>query len=309
MRGTDFVGLNAFAAVVEHRSFVRASAHLGITPSALSQTIRQLEERLGVRLLHRTTRSVAPTSVGERLYERFRPTMDELDAAVAEAVSTRERPAGLVRINAPRMAAISLIAPRLGRFHRNNPDVVLDITVDNALADIVAGRFDAGIRLGELLEKDMIAVRLTGEMEMMAVASPDYLARHGTPATPDDLHHHACVNWRWPTDGSLYRWEFVDDGREIEVSVNGPLIASDVDVVLEAALQGLGIAYTAHERIEGWCEEGRLVRVLERYSPKFPGVYLYYPSRRQQSPALRAFIECLLAADSTERENLSHERA
>jgi len=298
MRGTDFVGLNAFAAVIEHRSFVRASAHLGITPSALSQTIRQLEERLGVRLLHRTTRSVAPTTVGERLYDRFRPTIDELEAAVAEAVSTRERPAGIVRINAPRMAVTSIIAPRLGRFHQNNPDVILDITVDNALTDIVAGRFDAGIRLGELLEKDMVAVRLTGEMEMMAVASPDYLARHGTPETPDDLHQHACVNWRWPTDGSLYRWEFEQDGREIEVSVNGPLIANDVDVVLAAALQGLGIAYTSHARIERWCKEGKLVRILERYSPKFPGAYLYYPSRRQQSPALRAFIECLLASDA-----------
>jgi DNA-binding transcriptional LysR family regulator len=297
MRGPDFVALNAFAAVIEHHSFVRASAHLGITPSALSQTIRQLEERLGVRLLHRTTRSVAPTSVGERLYARFRPSVDELDAAVAEAVSTRERPAGLVRINAPRMAVAGLIAPRLARFHRANPDVILDITTDNALADIVAGRFDAGIRLGELLEKDMIAVRLTGDMEMMAVASPDYLARHGTPESPGDLHRHACVNWRWPTDGSLYRWEFEENGREIEVSVNGPLIANDVELVLEAALQGLGIAYTSHERIEGWCREGRLIRILERYSPKFPGAYLYYPSRRQQSPALRAFIECLLDKD------------
>jgi len=296
MRGADFVGLNAFAAVIEQRSFVRASAHLGITPSALSQTIRQLEERLGVRLLHRTTRSVAPTTVGERLYERFRPTVDELEAAVAEAISTRERPAGTLRINAPRMAVTGLIAPRLRRFHQDNPDVVLDIAVDNALTDIVAGRFDAGIRLGEMLEKDMVAVRLTGEMEMMAVAAPDYLARHGTPATPDELHQHACINWRWPTDGSLYRWEFEQDGREIEVSVNGPLIANDVDLVLTAALQGLGIAYTSHERIESWCKEGKLVRILERYSPKFPGAYLYYPSRRQQSPALRAFIECLLDA-------------
>lgn len=296
MRGPDFVALNAFAAVIEHGSFVRASAHLGITPSALSQTIRQLEERLGVRLLHRTTRSVAPTSVGERLYARFRPSVDELEAAVAEAVSTRERPAGTLRINAPRMAVTSLIAPRLARFHSDNPDVVLDITVDNALTDIVAGRFDAGIRLGEMLDKDMIAVRLSGDMELMAVASPDYLARHGTPEAPADLHRHACLNWRWPTDGSLYRWEFELDGSEIEVSVNGPLIANDVDLVLEAALQGLGIAYTSHERIAGWCEEGRLVRILERYSPRYPGVYLYYPSRRQQSRALRAFIECLLEA-------------
>lgn len=294
MRGTDFANLNAFAAVVEHRSFVRAAAHLGITPSALSQTIRQLEERLGVRLLNRTTRSVAPTTAGERLYQRLRPAVDELDAAVAEAASTRERPAGMLRINAPRTAAIRLIAPRLGRFHRDNPGVILDVTVDDALTDIVAGRFDAGIRLGELLEKDMIAVRLTGELEMMAVASPDYLTRHGTPETPDELHNHACLNWRWPTDGSLYRWEFEEDGREFEIAVQGPIIANDIEVVLQAALQGLGIAYASHEWMEGWLKEGKLVRVLERYSPKFPGVYLYHPSRRQQPPALRAFIDCLL---------------
>lgn len=294
MRGTDFASLNAFASVVEHGSFVRAAAHLGITPSALSQTIRQLEERLDVRLLNRTTRSVAPTTAGERLYQRLRPAVDELDTAVAEAISTRERPAGMLRINAPRMAVIWLIAPRFGRFHRDNPEVILDITVDDALTDIVAGRFDAGLRLGELLEKDMVAVRLTGEMEMMAVASPDYLARHGTPETPGDLHHHACLNWRWPTDGSLYRWEFEEDGREFEISVNGPLIANDIEMVLQAALQGVGIAYTSHERIDGWLKDGRLIRVLERYSPKFPGVYLYHPSRRQQPPALRAFIDCLL---------------
>lgn len=294
MRGTDFANLNAFAVVAEHRSFVRAAAHLGITPSALSQTIRQLEERLGVRLLNRTTRSVAPTTAGERLYQRLRPAVDELDAAVAEAASTRERPAGMLRINAPRTAAIRLIAPRLGRFHRDNPGVILDVTVDDALTDIVAGRFDAGIRLGELLEKDMIAVRLTGELEMMAVASPDYLARHGTPETPDELHNHACLNWRWPTDGSLYRWEFEEDGREFEIAVHGPIIANDIEVVLQAALQGLGIAYASHEWMEGWLKEGKLVRVLERYSPKFPGVYLYHPSRRQQPPALRAFIDCLL---------------
>jgi DNA-binding transcriptional LysR family regulator len=294
MRGTDFANLNAFAAVVEHRSFVRAAAHLGITPSALSQTIRQLEERLGVRLLNRTTRSVAPTAAGERLYQRLRPAVDELDAAVTEAVSTRDRPAGMLRINAPRTAVMGLIAPRLGRFHRDNPGVILDVTVDDALTDIVAGRFDAGLRLGELLEKDMIAVRLTGEMEMMAVASADYLARHGTPETPDELHSHACLNWRWPTDGSLYRWEFEEDGREYEISVNGPIIANDIELVLQAALQGIGIAYTSHEWIEGWLKDGKLVRVLERYSPKFPGIYLYHPSRRQQPPALRAFIDCLL---------------
>jgi DNA-binding transcriptional LysR family regulator len=297
MRGTDFASLNAFAAVVEQGSFVRAAAHLGITPSALSQTIRQLEERLGVRLLNRTTRSVAPTAVGERLYERLRPSFDELDGAVSEAVATRDRAAGPLRINAPRSAALGMIAPRLGRFHERNPEVVLDVTLQDSLTDIVAGRFDAGIRLGERLEKDMIAVALTGEMEMIAVASADYLTRHGTPETPRDLHRHACLNWRWPSDGSLYRWEFEEDGEEFEVSVEGPLTTNSVELVVEGAIQGLGIAYTSNDQVGALVGERKLVRVLERFSPTFPGLYLYYSNRRHQSPALRAFIDCLLDRD------------
>jgi DNA-binding transcriptional LysR family regulator len=297
MRRADFASLNAFAAVVEQGSFVRAAAHLAITPSALSQTIRQLEERLGVRLLNRTTRSVAPTAVGERLYERLRPSFDELDDAVAEAIATRERPAGPLRINAPRTAALAMIGPRLGRFHERNPEVVLDITLEDSLTDIVAGRFDAGMRLGERLEKDMIAIALTGEMEMMAVASADYLARRGAPETPQDLHGHACLNWRWPSDGSLYRWEFEDAGEEFEVSVTGPLTTNSVELVVAGALQGLGIAYTSNDQVGRLVSEGRLVRVLERFSPAFPGLYLYYSNRRHQSPALRAFIDCLLDRD------------
>jgi DNA-binding transcriptional LysR family regulator len=296
MRGADFASLKAFAAVVEHGSFVRAAAHLGVTPSALSQTVRQLEERLGVRLLNRTTRSVAPTSVGERLYGRLGPAMLELDGAVAEAVAAQGRPAGRLRINLPRMAAVGVVAPRLGRFHRNNPDVNLELVVQDSLADIVAERFDAGIRLGERLEKDMVAVRLTGDMEMQAVASPDYVATYGAPENPADLHRHKCLNWRWPTDGSLYRWEFEHEGRGFEVSVSGPLVATDPEPMLQAALQGVGIAYLFDERIEQWIAEGRLVRLLQPYSPRFPGLHLYYPHRRH-APALRAFIDCLLDRD------------
>ncbi len=297
MRASDFASLNAFAAVVEHKSFVRAAAHLGITPSALSQTIRQLEERMGVRLLNRTTRSVAPTAAGARLHARLAPAMEELDDAVAEAVATSNRPAGILRINVPRVAAVSLIAPRLGRFHRNNPEIVLDLVVQDALADIVSGRFDAGIRIGERLEKDMIAVRLTPDMEMLAVASPEYLDRRGIPQSPADLHRHSCINWRWPTDGSLYRWEFVHNGVEFEVAVDGPLIATDPELVLQGALQGMGIAYVFDERMYDWIAEGRLVRVLQAYSPTFPGLRLYYPNRRHVSPTLRAFIDCLLDRD------------
>ena len=196
MRGSDFAELKAFAAVVERASFARAAEHLGLSASALSQTVRRLETRLGARLLNRTTRSVAPTSVGTRLYERIMPMMQEMDAAVAEAVEATGRTAGTLRINTLGMAAQKLIAPRLGRFHRSYPQVVLDIVVDDGLTDIVAGRFDAGIRVGERLEKDMIAVRLTADVKMTAVASPDYLKQYGVPKTPADLHRHTCINWR-----------------------------------------------------------------------------------------------------------------
>src|SRR5207244_1263489 len=196
-----FAELKAFAAVVERASFARAADHLGVSPSALSQTIRQLEARLGVQLLNRTTRSVAPTTAGSRLHERIAPMILEMHAAVAEAVAATGRTAGTLRINTLGMAAKKIIAPRLGRFHRAHPDVVLDIVIDDGLSDIVASRFDAGIRVGERLEKDMIAVRITPDVKMLAVASPDYLARCGEPITPADLRGHACINWRLPGSG------------------------------------------------------------------------------------------------------------
>src|SRR5580693_942631 len=208
MRGSEFAELKAFAAVVERASFARAADHLGLTRSALSQTIRHLESRLGVQLLNRTTRSVAPTKAGSHLHERIAPMILEMDVAVAEAVAGTGRTAGTLRINTLGMAAKKIIAPRLGRFHRAYPDVVLDIVIDDGLSDIVSGRFDAGIRVGERLEKDMIAVRLTPDVEMLALASPDYLVRHGEPKVPADLHSHFCINWRFPGSGNIYRWEF-----------------------------------------------------------------------------------------------------
>src|SRR6267143_5111954 len=235
MRGSDFAELRAFAAVVERASFARAAGHLGLSASALSQTIRQLEARLGVRLLNRTTRSVAPTPAGGRLYERITPMMLELDSAVAEARTATGRVAGTLRINALGMAVRKVIAPRLGRFHAAHPDVVLDIVIDDGLTDIVAGRFDAGIRVGERLEKDMIAVRLTSDVKMLAVASPDYLERRGVTSTPADLRRHACINWRFPGSGRIYRWEFEKKDRKFEMAVEGPLISNHQDVVVEAA--------------------------------------------------------------------------
>jgi len=295
MRGSDFAELRAFAAIVERGSFARAAQHLGMSPSALSQTIRQLEGRLGVRLLNRTTRSVAPTAVGQRLYDRLEPTMAELDAAVIEAVEATGRAAGVLRINAPGMAATEIIAPRLARFHREHPDVVLDLVIDDGLSDIVAGRFDAGIRIGERLEKDVVAVRLTPDMQMMAVASPEYLVRHGVPKAPADLHAHACINWRFPGSGAVYRWEFEKGAKAFEMAVAGPIISNLQEVLVEAALQGLGILYSYDDRrIYESIAEGRLVRVLADWSPTFPGLFLYYSNRRSPTPALRAFIECLL---------------
>jgi DNA-binding transcriptional LysR family regulator len=298
MRGAEFAELKAFAAVVERASFARAADHLGLSPSALSQTIRQLEARLGVRLLNRTTRSVAPTEAGSRLHERIAPMMQEMDAAVAEAVAATGRTAGTLRINTLGMAARKIIAPRLGRFHRAHPDVVLDIVIDDGLSDIVAGRFDAGIRVGERLEKDVAAVRLTPDVEMLALASPDYLARRGAPRTPADLHRHACINWRFPGSGRIYRWEFERRGKKLELAVEGPLIANHQDVVVEAALQGLGILYAYDDdRVSEALARGRLKRVLSGWSLTSPGLYLYYSNRRHPRPALRAFIDCLLDRD------------
>jgi DNA-binding transcriptional LysR family regulator len=304
MRGSEFAELKAFAAVVERASFARAADHLGLSRSALSQTISQLEGRLGVRLLNRTTRSVAPTAAGSRLHERIAPMILEMDAAVAEAVAATGHTAGTLRINTLGMAAKKIIAPRLGRFHRANPDVVLDIVIDDGLSDIVPGRFDAGIRVGGRLEKDMIAVRLTPDVKMRALASPDYLARRGEPKTPADLHQHACINWRFPGSGRIYRWEFEKKGKKLDMAVAGPLIANHQDVVIEAALQGLGILYAYDDdRVDEAIARGRLKPILADWSLTSPGLYLYYLNRRHPQPALRAFIECLL-----EREEAAPKR-
>lgn len=300
MRGAEFAELKAFAAVVERASFARAADQLGLTPSALSQTIRQLEARLGVRLLNRTTRSVAPTEAGARLHERIAPLFLEMNAAVAEAVCSNGRTAGTLRINTLGWAARTIIAPRLGRFHRAHPDVVLDIAVDDGLRDIVAGGFDAGIRFGERLEKDMIAVRLTPDLRLSAVAAPEYLARCGEPATPADLHRHACINWRFPGSGRLYRWQMQAEEEALELSVSGPLIANHQDLMFAAALQGLGILYAFDdEAVAAAVDAGQLKRILPGWSQTQPGLHLYYSNRRHPRPALRAFIDCLLDRGAT----------
>jgi len=298
MRGSEFAELKAFVAVVERSSFARAADHLGLSPSALSQVIRQLEARLGVRLLNRTTRSVSPTEPGRRLHERIAPMLRDMDDAVAQAVGANARAAGTLRINTLSMAAKKVIAPRLGRFAQAHPEVVLDVVIDDGLSDIAGEGFDAGIRVGGRLQKDMVAVRLTPDIELLAVASPDYLARFGEPRTHADLSQHACINWRFPGSGKLAGWEFRKKGKAVEYFGEGTVISNHQDIIVPAALQGLGILYAYNDDgIAEALQDGRLKRVLADWSPTVPGLFLYYSSRRFLLPALRAFIDCLLDRD------------
>lgn len=291
MRGRDHAELRAFLAVAEHGAFVRAAAHLRMSPSSLSETVRSLEERLGVRLLNRTTRSVALSEAGARLLARLAPAMAEMDAAVADAATMAGSVAGTLRINATRVAAVHHLAPLIGPFVAACPDVVVDVTVEDRLVDIVAGGFDAGVRLGEKLQEDMIAVRLGGDQAMAVVAAPAYLDRAGTPTSPRDLVRHRCLNFRWPTDGSLYRWEFEREGERLEVGVDGPVITSELELLTRAALDGAGVAYLFAGQVREHIAAGRLVRLMPDWTPAFPGFFLYYPSRRQVPPPLRAFLD------------------
>ncbi|WMW62510.1 LysR family transcriptional regulator [Serratia marcescens] len=291
MRGSDFAELRAFAAIVEHGGFARAAAHLGMSASALSQTLRNLETRLGVRLLNRTTRSVAPTEAGAQMLARLLPAMEEIDAAVAQAVARRQNPSGRLRLNVTRVAALHYLAPLIAPFHRQYPDIVLDLSIEERLVDIVAGGFDAGVRLHEKLAKDMVAVKLGGEVRMRVVASPAYLARYGRPLTPDDLRQHRCLNYRWPTNGNLYRWEFERDGVKRDIAVEGPVIVDEPEVLVQAALDGAGIAYLFEQQIATGLADGRLLPLLDAWTPPFPGFYLYYPANRQTPRPLRAFID------------------
>ena len=293
MRREDLVDLAAFAAVAEERSFTRAAAKLGTSQSALSHTIRRLEGRLGVRLLTRSTRSVAPTEAGERLLRTLGPALDEIDAGLAQLGALREKPAGTIRISASVHAARSILWPKLSALLPDYTDIHVEISVDAGFVDIVAERFDAGVRLGEQVAKDMIAVRIGPELRMAAVAAPAYFARRAPPRTPQDLAGHDCINLRLRTLGGLYAWEFEKGGRELRVRVEGQLVFNDVDLILAAALDGFGIAYLPDDHVAEAVAEGRLVRVLEDWCPPFPGFHLYYPSRRQQSPAFALMVEAL----------------
>ena len=293
MPRASFDDLAAFLAVARERSFTRAAARLGISQSALSHKMRALEERLGLRLLTRTTRSVAPTEAGERLVAALAPRLEEIDAELAALADLRDRPAGTVRITATEYTAEKLLWPRLAPLLAEHPDIHLEINVDYGLTDIVAARFDAGVRTGDIIERDMIAVPIGPPLRMAVVGAPAYLARHAPPRTPQDLTRHRCINLRLPTRGGLYAWELEKDGRELNVRVEGQLVFNSPHLVVDAALAGFGLACLPDADLAAPLADGRLLRVLEDWCPPFPGYHLYYPSRRQLSPAFTLIVQAL----------------
>lgn len=291
VQGGEFTQLRAFVAVAQQLSFSRAARELGVTPSSLSQMIRSLEARMGIRLLNRTTRSVATTPAGDALFQRLRPAMEEIASALEGAARFRDAPAGAVRVHTFRLAARAYIEPVLAAFKRAYPEILIDITVDDAVVDIVAGGWDVSIRLGEVVEKDMVGVPLGGEMRQYAVASPEYLARHGVPRVPEDLHRHDCIRWRWSGQPLPYNWEFRRDGKWFELVVDGKLIVSERPMMMAACLDGAGIAFASNLEADDHVASGRLVRLLEPWCGYYPGFFLCYPRQRQMAPALRAFID------------------
>jgi len=293
MAGENFNDLAAFVAVAKERSFTRAAAKLGISQSALSQTIRGLEERLGLRLLTRTTRSVAPTEAGDRLLETLAPRLDEIVQGLASLSQLRDKPAGTIRINAGEHPAVFVLQPALRGLLLNNPDIRVEIIVDYGLTDIVAQGYDAGVRLGEQVAKDMIAVRIGPDMRMAVVGSPDYFTRYPIPLTPQDLTAHNCIGIRLPTYGGIFPWDLDKDGHEVNVRIEGQLVFNNISLRLNSALDGLGLAYLPEDQVLTHVEQGRLVRVLEDWCGPFPGYHLYYPSRRHASPAFSLLVETL----------------
>jgi DNA-binding transcriptional LysR family regulator len=293
MRRSCFAELSAFVAVAEHGSFTKAAAQLGVSKGSLSHSIRAIEERLGVRLLNRTTRSLALTEAGERMLARLRPLIDDLEATVDEVNEFRDRPAGHLRLTMPRPVASFVIAPLLARFVAQYPEIIVDISVSPALTDIVAGRYDAGFRVGDRIGRDMIAVRVTDALRFVVAASPDYLARHPAPEKPQDLHAHNCIRLRFPS-GAFVPWRFVFEGRVIEIEVEGSLIANEADLLVRAALDGAGVLYVLEDFAAATIATGQLIPLLEAWiPPPSEGFFLYYPSRRQNLASLRALINFL----------------
>jgi DNA-binding transcriptional LysR family regulator len=293
MPRTDLNDIAAFLAVARARSFTRAAAQLGVSQSALSQTLRGLEARLGLRLLTRTTRSVAPTEAGERLLRAAGPRLDEIDAELAALGDLRDKPSGTIRITAHDHAVRAVLWPALAKLLPDYPDIKVEIVIDYGLTDIVAERYDAGIRSGEMVAKDMLAVRIGPDMRSAIVGAPSYFAQRTRPKTPQDLTTHSCINLRLPTHGGLYAWEFAKGGRELRVRVEGQLVFNASAQMLDAALAGFGLAYLPEDSVQPHLADGRLIRVLADWCPPYPGYHLYYPSRRQPTPAFALLVSAL----------------
>ena len=283
--------LIAFLVVVRERSFTRAAAVLGVSQSALSHTMRRLEERLGIRLLTRTTRSVAPTEAGERLLQRVGPHFEQIETELDGLGELRDKPSGTIRITAGEHAAHTVLWPALLKFVPRYPDIKVEVIVDYGLTDIVAQRYDAGVRLGEQVARDMIAVRIGPDMRMAVVGAPKYFAQRSAPKKPQDLTAHNCINLRMPTHGGLYAWELEKGSRELHVRVDGQFVFNNISLRVNAALEGLGLAFLPEDWVRPYLSEGRLKRVLEDWCPPFPGYHLYYPSRRQSSPAFVLLVD------------------
>ena len=294
MPAGDYAALRAFAAVAEALSFSRAAAARSVSASSLSQAVKGLEERLGARLLNRTTRSVSLTDAGEALLRRVRPAVDELGAAMDEARARRGLVQGTVRVHAFPIAAELFIQPMLARFVADHPDVVLDLTLDDAVIDLVGGGFDVGLRLGEVIERDMMAIPLGPELRQIAVASPAYLAEHGRPDTPHGLLAHRCLRWRWRGRAEPYAWEFHRDGRWFSVAVEGPLIADRREVCVQAAVEGAGIAFAVESVVRSRIEDGALTSLLEEWSAPFPGFFLCHPRQKLTRPPVRLFVDAVV---------------
>lgn len=305
MKGSDVAELRAFAAIIERGNFARAAEWLEVSPSALSQTIRRLEARLGQRLLNRTTRTTRPTEAGQQLYERIRPALREISAAQAQLQDQKDGLGGRLRINASRTGAAYALAPYLTSFAEAHPRIEVEIVTSDRLEDVVASECDAGLRLGESLEQDMVGVPVSDPLRWIAVASPAYLARVGTPEHPAALEEHACINMRWPRGGHLFHWEFEREGQSVRVAVTGPLCTNDVATRLRAVKDGLGIGYFLEPEAWDLLSVGDAVEVLSSWCPREPGFYLYYPGNRLVTPQLRAFLDHVTARRRKHESGLS----
>jgi len=301
MKREELSDLAVFLAVAEARSFTRAAATLGTSQSAISQTVRRLETSIGLKLLTRNTRNVAPTEAGEQLIATLRPAFNEIDTRLSALSALRERPAGTIRITSSRHAAERVLWPVVNRMLKDYPEITVEISIDSHLTDIITDRFDAGIRLGEQVAKDMIAVPIGPELRMAVVGAPAYFAERGRPLTPHELTSHRCINIRMQTKGGLYTWEFGRDGRDLNVRVEGPLILNDVSMILAAAAEGVGLACVLEDQAEAFLKAGKLERVLEDWCPPFSGYHLYYPDRRQLPPAFSLLVDALRYRQPTRR--------